>query len=99
MDIENKDTKFRVFDKYSTGTAWGEGAGAVVLKPLDKALQDHDQIYAVIKGGAINNDGASNGITAPDQQAQTNLILKLGKGQILILVMLVILRHMAQVQC
>lgn len=76
MDIENKDTKFRVFDKYSTGTAWGEGAGAVVLKPLDKALQDHDQIYAVIKGGAINNDGASNGITAPDQQAQTNLILK-----------------------
>lgn len=79
MDIEIQDTKFRVFDEYSKGTAWGEGAGAVILKPLSQALKDHDQIYAVIKGNAINNDGSSNGITAPDQQAQTDLIINAWK--------------------
>jgi amino acid adenylation domain-containing protein/non-ribosomal peptide synthase protein (TIGR01720 family) len=75
MDIEIKNSKFRAFDRKSAGTAWGEGAGAVVLKPFAQAVKDNDRIYAVIQTSAINNDGASNGITAPNQVAQTELIV------------------------
>lgn len=45
------------------------------MKPLSKAIDDGDHIYAVIKGGAVNNDGASNGITAPNAEAQEKLII------------------------
>src|SRR5205085_7903585 len=48
----------------------GEGAGVVVLKPLSRARADGDRIYAVIRGSAVNNDGRSNGLTAPSGQAQ-----------------------------
>ena len=42
----------------------------VVLKPLSRALADGDPIYAVIRGGAVNQDGRTNGLTAPSRQAQ-----------------------------
>ena len=45
------------------------------LKPLSKALTDNDQIYGVIKGSAINQDGTSVGITAPNSKAQEDVIL------------------------
>ncbi|MDP4146688.1 MAG: beta-ketoacyl synthase N-terminal-like domain-containing protein, partial [Bacillota bacterium] len=73
--VESPDNTVRTFDKKANGTTWGEGVGAVLLKPLSKALQDGDVIHAVIKASAINNDGASNGITAPDAGAQENLLL------------------------
>jgi acyl transferase domain-containing protein/acyl carrier protein len=72
--IDSEDQKIASFDQAANGTVWGEGIGAVILKPLRKALRDKNNIYAVIKGSAINNDGASNGITAPSAQAQKSLI-------------------------
>ena len=42
----------------------------VVLKPLSRALADGDPIYAVIRGGAVNQDGRTNGLTAPSRSAQ-----------------------------
>lgn len=73
--VESKKGVVRAFDNGVDGTAWGEGVGAVILKKLDKAIEDGDDIYAVIKGSAINNDGASNGITAPDAEMQEALLL------------------------
>ena len=72
--VESKDNIVRTFDNNANGTVWGEGVGAVLLKPLSKALADGDPIHAVIKASAINNDGASNGITAPDAGAQEKLL-------------------------
>ena len=72
--VESDDSKVRTFDRGANGTAWGEGICALILKPLSKAKADRDSIYAVIKGTAINNDGASNGITAPNPEAQEAVI-------------------------
>jgi amino acid adenylation domain-containing protein len=77
--VESSDDHVRTFDKDASGTIWGEGAGALLLKPLDKAIADRDHIHAVIKGCAINNDGASSGITAPNAEAQKELIVKAWK--------------------
>lgn len=74
--IESDDYTIRTFDKNANGTVWGEGVGVILLKPLNKAIHDRDNIHAVIKGSAINNDGASNGITAPNSEAQANVIQK-----------------------
>ncbi len=71
--LSNKK-KIRTFDNEATGTMLGEGAGAILLKPLKKALKDKDNIQCVIKGSAVNSDGASNGITAPNQEAQVKVI-------------------------
>jgi acyl transferase domain-containing protein len=64
------DGKVRAFDASATGYVRGEGAGMVVLKPLAAALKDKDPIYAVIRGSAVNQNGWSNGLTAPSRQAQ-----------------------------
>lgn len=74
--IEASDDTIKVFDKASKGSAWGEGVGALLLKPLKNAISDNDNIYAVIKGSAVNNNGTSNGITALNPQAQEEVILK-----------------------
>ncbi len=74
--VESADSKVRTFDRNADGTVWGEGVGVLLLKPLSKAIDDRDHIYAVIKGSAINNDGASNGITAPNAQAQEEVIVQ-----------------------
>lgn len=78
--VESSDYTIRSFDKYANGTIWGEGVGAVLLKPLKKALADGDSIHAIIRGSAINNDGASNGITAPKAEAQEQVILRAWKN-------------------
>jgi malonyl CoA-acyl carrier protein transacylase len=80
VGIESADGKTRTFDDDSNGTGVGEGSGAVLLKPLDKALEDRDHIYAVIKGSAVNQDGQSLGITAPKAEAQTRVIVKAWKN-------------------
>ena len=49
------------------------------LKPLAQAIKDHDSIYAVIKGSGINQDGKTNGITAPSAKSQTELELAVYK--------------------
>ncbi|USB33503.1 non-ribosomal peptide synthetase [Paenibacillus sp. YPG26] len=76
IGIESSDSRARTFDNSSDGTGGGEGAGAVLLKPLGRALRDRDAIYAVIKGSAVNQDGASVGITAPNVLAQEEVIMQ-----------------------
>lgn len=76
VGIESSDGLTKPFDQEADGSGLGEGGAAVVLKSLSKAIADKDNIYAVIKGSAINQDGASIGITAPNPEAQTNVIVK-----------------------
>lgn len=76
MGIESSSKRTRTFDHQSDGTGTGEGVIAVLLKPLDKAIKDEDNIYAVIKGSAYNQDGASAGLTAPNPAAQEDVIIK-----------------------
>lgn len=64
----------RAFDADADGFVRGEGGGAVLLRPLSEALSDGNRIYAVIQGSAINQDGRSNGLTAPSRIAQAALI-------------------------
>lgn len=73
--IKSEDNRVKTFDKEADGTVWSEGVGIVLLKPLSKAVKDNDRIYGIIKGSAINNDGATNGITAPNPTAQTKVLL------------------------
>lgn len=71
-----KSKECRVFDKEANGYVRGEGVGAVLLKPLSKALEDGDHIYALIKGAAENHGGHTNTITSPNPMAQADVILK-----------------------
>jgi len=73
--ILSPDGHCRPFSADARGTVSGEGAGVVVLKRLEDALRDGDTIYAVIKGTAINNDGAGKvGYTAPSVDGQAKVI-------------------------
>lgn len=72
--IESPTGYSRTFDASADGIGIGEGAGAVLLKPLKQAIDDLDNIYAVIRGSAINQDGRSNGIAAPNLLAQADVI-------------------------
>ncbi|MGA8164059.1 MAG: SDR family NAD(P)-dependent oxidoreductase [Waddliaceae bacterium] len=62
------------FDDSSDGVVFSEGVGVVVLKRMEDALADRDFIYGVIKGSGVNQNGASNGITAPSSIAQEQLM-------------------------
>ncbi|WP_404791157.1 SDR family NAD(P)-dependent oxidoreductase [Altericista sp. CCNU0014] len=73
--ISSPDGRCRAFDAAAQGTVGGEGMGIVVLKRLDDALADGDCIHAVIKGSAINNDGALKvSYTAPRIDSQAKVI-------------------------
>lgn len=74
--ILSPDGHCRPFDAAARGTRAGAGAGIVVLKRLDDALADGDCIHAVIRGAAINNDGAAKaGYTAPSIDGQVEAIV------------------------
>ncbi|MFE9860103.1 beta-ketoacyl synthase N-terminal-like domain-containing protein, partial [Streptomyces sp. NPDC005780] len=64
------DGRCFTFDARANGYVRGEGGVAVVLKPLDRARADGDRVHCVILGSAVNNDGASDGLTVPDRGAQ-----------------------------
>jgi acyl transferase domain-containing protein/acyl carrier protein len=68
------DGRCKTFDARADGIVRGEGCGIVVLKRLSDALADGDSIVAVIKGSATNQDGHSNGFTAPNGAAQQAVI-------------------------
>ncbi len=73
--INSPDGHCRAFDAKAQGTVSGEGVGIVVLKRLDDALHDKDTIHAIIKGSAINNDGANKvSYTAPRIEGQAKVI-------------------------
>ncbi|MGY6530407.1 MAG: alpha/beta fold hydrolase [Cyanobacterium sp.] len=69
-----EDGKCKTFSEDADGYGRGEGCGVVILKPLSKALADGDKVLAVIHGSAINQDGRSNGLTAPSGKAQQRVI-------------------------
>ncbi|QUJ69465.1 SDR family NAD(P)-dependent oxidoreductase (plasmid) [Photobacterium sp. GJ3] len=70
----SSDGRCRSFGTGGDGYVPGEGVGAVLLKPLRKAIEDRDQIHAVIKGSAVNHGGKTNGFTVPNPVAQGQLI-------------------------
>ncbi|MFD6156189.1 beta-ketoacyl synthase N-terminal-like domain-containing protein [Nocardia sp. NPDC060256] len=68
------DGRCKTFDDRADGYVRGEGSAAVVLKPLAQAEQDGDRVYAVLLGSAINQDGRTNGLTAPSYQSQVDVL-------------------------
>ncbi|WP_280464258.1 polyketide synthase Pks13 [Nocardia cyriacigeorgica] len=69
-----KDGHIKAFSADADGMVRSEGAGLVVLKRLVDAERDGDHIYAVVKGSAVNNDGRSNGLLAPNPDAQADVL-------------------------
>ncbi|WP_340201869.1 beta-ketoacyl synthase N-terminal-like domain-containing protein [Ascidiimonas sp. W6] len=72
--------KCKTFDNSANGFGPGEAVGAIVLKPYDAAIRDGDYIHGVIKGSSINQDGKTNGITAPSTISQTAVELEAYKN-------------------
>ena len=73
--IASPDARCRAFDADAKGAPLGNGAGVVVLKRLADARADGDHVHAVIRGWAVNNDGAAKaGYTAPGVRGQSDVI-------------------------
>ncbi len=73
--LASPDGHCRAFDEKAAGTIFGSGIGVVVLKRLSEALEDGDNIRAIIKGTAINNDGSAKvSYTAPSVEGQAEVI-------------------------
>ncbi|MCX5601233.1 acyltransferase domain-containing protein [Streptomyces phaeochromogenes] len=70
------DGRCRTFDASGRGYVRSEGGGAVVLRRLEDALASGEHIHVVIKGSGVNQDGRTNGLTAPSGRAQTELIVQ-----------------------
>ena len=79
LGIESSTGRAKTFDDEADGTGFGEGVFAVMLKPLGKAVNDHNHIYATIEQTGLNQDGASMGITAPNMMAQEQLLTSVWK--------------------
>ncbi len=74
-EILSPDGECHAFDHRAQGTVFGSGAGCLVLKRLDDAIRDGDHVWAVVKGSAINNDGAQKaGYLAPSVEGQARCI-------------------------
>ncbi|MER6916109.1 SDR family NAD(P)-dependent oxidoreductase [Streptomyces sp. NPDC000594] len=79
VDVErfgalSPDGECYTFDARANGYVRGEGGAVVVLKPLRRALADGDEIWCVIRGGAVNNDGGGPNLTQPDPDAQREVL-------------------------
>jgi amino acid adenylation domain-containing protein len=73
--MTSPDGHCRTFDAEAQGTVFGGGVAVVLLKRLEDAIREGDQIYAVIRGFAVNNDGAAKvGYTAPSVEGQASVI-------------------------
>ncbi|PWK14995.1 type I polyketide synthase [Tumebacillus permanentifrigoris] len=74
--VLSPDGRCKTFSANANGIGLGEGCGVLLLKPLQKAIEDGNKIYGIIDGSAINNDGNTMGITTPNPEAQKELIEK-----------------------
>ncbi|UNY98306.1 acyltransferase domain-containing protein [Zhouia spongiae] len=73
--IYSNDGHCRTFDENSSGTVSGDGAGVVVLKKLKDAIRDNDNIYAIVKGSSVNNDGIRKvGYSSPSVEGQIECV-------------------------
>lgn len=70
----SRDGESKSFDSRGDGYGRGEGAGAVLLKPLQNALRDGDEILSTVIGSGTNQDGCTPGISMPNGEAQRDLI-------------------------
>lgn len=70
----SSDGRCRSFGERGDGMVPGEGVGAILLKPLARAVEDGDHIYGVIRGTAVNHGGKTNGYTVPNPNAQAHVI-------------------------
>src|SRR6185312_390175 len=68
------DGRCKSFGAGANGFVPGEGVGAVLLKPLSRAIADDDHIHAVVAATGINHGGRTNGYTVPNPKAQAALI-------------------------
>jgi acyl transferase domain-containing protein/acyl carrier protein len=81
MGILSPDHRCATFDEAANGYVRGEGVGAVFIRRLDDALRDGDSIYGVVVGRSQNHGGRSHSLTAPNPEAQTQLVTSaLGDG-------------------
>jgi acyl transferase domain-containing protein len=75
LGVLSKDGKCKSFDKDANGYVRSEGCGVVIIKPLDKAIEDNNNIYCVIEGISANEDGAqSPSLTMPSQNSQMEVM-------------------------
>lgn len=74
MGMLSPQGRCKAFDASANGFVRGEGAGAIILKPLSAALADGDSIYAVIRSTAVNQDGRTTGMTLPSRASQQALV-------------------------
>lgn len=72
--VSSRDNRVRSFDAKASGAVFGEGVSVLILKTLDAAERDGNQIYGLVSAVATNSDGASNGLTAPNPRAQGEVI-------------------------
>ena len=74
LHMTSSDGRCRSFGAGGDGYVPGEGVGAVLLKPLERALADGDAIYGIIRGSAVNHGGRTGGYTVPHSSAQADVI-------------------------
>nr|ALD83704.1 tAT polyketide synthase [Sorangium cellulosum] len=75
LGILSPDGRCKTLDASADGYVRGEGVGTVLLKPLERAIEDSDHIYAVIQGTALNHGGRASSLTAPSSEAQAALLV------------------------
>jgi acyl transferase domain-containing protein/acyl carrier protein len=74
MGLVARDGRCKTFDARADGIVMGDGCGVVVLKRLSVAVAEGDHVLAVIRGVAVNQDGRTNGLTAPNVLSQQTLL-------------------------
>ncbi len=75
LSMLSANGRCKAFDAGADGFVRSEGVGAVLLKPLGRALEDGDDIYAVIRATAANQDGRTSSLTVPSRESQTAMVL------------------------
>lgn len=76
MQVLSQTGELRALDENADGYIRGEGAGLLLLKPLEKALEDGDMVYGIIKGTAVNHSGRTKSISFPSPDAQASVIVE-----------------------
>ncbi|MGP4089842.1 amino acid adenylation domain-containing protein, partial [Streptomyces sp. KR55] len=75
-EMLSPDGRCKAFDSRADGYVRGEGAGVVLLKPHERAERDGDAVHAVIKAAALNHGGRTTSLTAPNPEAQADLLVE-----------------------